>query len=129
MTIPDNTAPPVADPNDDGSTETTEAAPAVSSLSAADISAIAAQLAPLLSAPAPAAQAAPAAPANPPSPVNLFEQGQVVSFSWLDDYDGPQSRQGLVLDVLPDEGAGASSIIGWFAGVSGPIGDHLLTAD
>jgi hypothetical protein len=69
-----------------------------------------------------------AAPLNPPSPVNLFTKGQLVTYSWLDHYDGPSSKAGIVLDVIPDAGSGAASVIGWFSGISGPIGDHEISA-
>lgn len=78
------------------------------------------------------ATAAPAAPVAattaPTSPVNLFTKGSIVEHAYEDPYDGPTSKVGVVLDVLPDEGSGAQSIIGWFGSVSSPIGDHLLTA-
>ena len=105
------------------------AAPALT-LSAADIAAIAQQVvaasAPV--SPADAAAAAAAAPAPATSPVNLFTKGQVVTYTWADPYDGETTRYGIVVETLPDEGAGARSIVAWFQDVSGPIGDHLLTA-
>ena len=75
-----------------------------------------------------AAPAAAAEPATPPSPVNLFNKGNLVTFSWNDAYDGPRTRYGIVVDTLADEGAGARSIVAWFEDVSGPIGDHQLAA-
>lgn len=72
---------------------------------------------------------APVVPTNPPSPVNLFKKGQIVRYAWDDPYDGPSERHGLVIDTLEDGGEGAQSQIVWFPpGVSGPIGDHLLSA-
>lgn len=128
----------------DAGTPTTEAPPAppptapapaqpadVAPLTAADIPAIVAAVAKALpQVPAAAAQAAAAAVPEPPtSPTNLFEKGQLVSYSYVSPYDGEVTRHGLVLDVLPDDGvAGARSTVAWFNEVSGPIGDHLLAA-
>jgi hypothetical protein len=107
------------------------AAPAapVLTLTAADIAAIASQIAATQApvSPADAAAAAAAAPVQT-SPVNLFTNGQVVKFVYADPYDGETTRYGMVVDTLPDEGAGARSILAWFDAVSGPIGDHLLAA-
>lgn len=105
-------------------------APAAPTLSPADIAAIAAAVA-AQSAPAQpavAAAAAAAAEAPPTSPVNLFTKGQLVTFTYADPYDGATTRYGIVVDTLPDEGAGARSILAWFDAVSGPIGDHFLAA-
>jgi hypothetical protein len=105
------------------------AAAAPPTLNAADIAAIA-QAVVAQSAPAqPAvAAAAAAAEAPPTSPVNLFTKGQLVTFTYADPYDGETTRYGIVVDTLPDEGAGARSILAWFDAVSGPIGDHFLAA-
>lgn len=96
-----------------------------------DYKALAAELAPLLTPPGAVAQAAataPAAPAAPPAPVNLFEKGQVVSYTYTTPYDGEVTRHGIVIETLPDEGAGARSAVAWFDHVSGPIGDNELEA-
>jgi hypothetical protein len=107
------------------------AAPAAAgpTLSQADIAAIAQAVA-AQSAPAQPAVAAAAAAAEPPptSPVNLFTKGQLVTFTYADPYDGETTRYGIVVDTLPDEGAGARSVLAWFDAVSGPIGDHFLAA-
>lgn len=99
-------------------------------LNAADIAAIAqavvASSAPAQ--PAAAAAAAAAAEAPPTSPVNLFTKGQLVTFTYADPYDGETTRYGIVVDTLPDEGAGARSVLAWFDAVSGTIGDHFLAA-
>ncbi|MGA2835504.1 MAG: hypothetical protein ABSF84_02795 [Acidimicrobiales bacterium] len=78
----------------------------------------------------PTSAAAPApAPESPPSPVNLFTPGQIVTHTWNDVYSGKvETRKGIVIEIQPDAGSGATSVIGWFAGVSGPIGDQNLTA-
>ena len=105
--------------------------PPAAPLTAADIPAIVAAVAKALpQVPAAAAQAAAAAVPEPPtSPVNLFEKGQLVVYSYFSPYDGEVTRHGLVVDVVPDDGvAGARSTVAWFNEVSGPIGDHLLAA-
>jgi hypothetical protein len=98
---------------------------------ATDLTALLAEIQSLRSEIQAAKPAAPAVevPANPPSPTNLFTKGQIVRFAWDDPYDGPSEKFGLVIDTLPDEGAGARSRLAWFGGgASGPIGDHTLTA-
>lgn len=118
MSDTSSTVPPVS---------AASASPAATAPPTIDYAALAKELAPLLTPAAPAAPAAPA-PANPPSPTNLFDKGNIVAYKWDDHYDGPSSRYGIVVATLPDEGAGARSIVAWFDSVSGPIGDHDLTA-
>jgi hypothetical protein len=105
------------------------AAPATT-LSPADIAAIASAVVAQSAPPQPATAAAAAAAAEPPptSPVNLFTKGQLVTFTYADPYDGETTRYGIVVETLPDEGAGARSVLAWFDAVSGPIGDHFLAA-
>jgi hypothetical protein len=132
-TDPVTPAAPAVAPPVDASAPAAPAAPAAPSPAPATDPAVMALLEQLvakvqgLEAAQPAA-AAPEIPDNPPSDVNLFAKGHVVRYAWNDPYDGPSERFGLVVDTLPDEGAGARSVVAWFANASGPIGDHLLTA-
>lgn len=78
--------------------------------------------------------ATPGTPAGEPEPEpeplteNAFAKGNIVVHTYVSPYDGEVSRYGIVVDTLPDEGAGARSVIAWFDGVSGPMGDQFLAA-
>jgi hypothetical protein len=104
-----------------------EPAPA-RNLTDADVAALASALAASTPSTTGGAPAPAASPEPPTSPENLFTKGQVVTLTRTDYYDGETTRYGMVVDTLPDEGAGARSILAWFDDVSGPIGDHLLSA-
>jgi hypothetical protein len=107
----------------------TEPAAQPATMTQADAALVAAELVKLM--PAPAAGTVPATtpvPTSPPSPVNLFAKGNIVEYVWDDHYDGRSSRVGIVVDVIADDGTGAKSVVAWFEHVSGPIGDHELTA-
>ncbi len=60
----------------------------------------------------------PAAPA--------FTRGEIVEHHWEDVLDGPSSRAGVVLAVR--DGEPPTVIVGWLAGVSGPIAAADLVA-
>ncbi len=82
----------------------------------------------LVQTPAPSTNPTPAE--KPPVAANLWVKGQLVSYGYADHYAGGATltRYGIVVETLPDEGAGARSVVAWFDGVSGPIGDQLLEA-
>ncbi|HEX3948077.1 MAG TPA: hypothetical protein VHW47_10240 [Acidimicrobiales bacterium] len=136
-TVPAESAPAVALPTAPAvapvpavATPATPGTPAATDVNAAMLAAIQSLTAEVAAMKASQPVAAPAVdiPVNPPSPVNLFEKGQLVSHTYLDPYDGPTTNYGIVVDILPTEGAGARSVIAWFGGISGPLGDQFLTA-
>jgi len=58
------------------------------------------------SAPAPT-HVAPAAPPAPVAPVaNAYKVSQLVRFTWSDEYDGEQTRDAIVTELVPDTGDG-----------------------
>jgi hypothetical protein len=61
-----------------------------------------------------------------PAPAPEFARGEIVEHHWDDVLDGPSSRAGVVLAVL--EGDAPRVIVGWLAGVSGPITASELSA-
>lgn len=78
----------------------------------------------------PGAPAPAEVPAKAPVGQNLFTKGQLVTHTAVDHYAGgrPVTTYGLVLDTLPDEGAGARSVVLWLGSTPAVIGDHELEA-
>jgi hypothetical protein len=76
---------------------------------------------------------APPIPEKPPSTTSLFTKGALVRHTWFDVYSGRnRTRHGVVVELVPadpsKDGSFARSVVAWFEGVSGPIGDHELEA-
>lgn len=76
----------------------------------------------------PAAPAAPApeqpAEASPVAP--KYSRGQLVTYTY-ESVNGPHTQTGMVVEVLPDEGAGIRQRVAWLT-VSGPLHEEDLEA-
>ncbi len=74
------------------------------------------------------------APAAAPEPVapqaNAFAVGQAVSYTWTDSYDGQQTRDGLVVELVADtgDGTGPKAVLALFNERTGNIPESQITA-
>lgn len=100
-------------------------------LSDADVAAIvAAQARTEAEGPVPA-HVAPAAAPEPAAPqANAFQEGQLVSYSYEDPYDGGKTvkRDGIVVETVPDGGSGPQVVLALLSERTGNIPESSISA-